>query len=203
MPVETLTDMLEDKYMNETAQDFIWAFQQVYEEFVQDIDDFTKIVDPDRCPPQFLDAMFYELGFKLWNDLELSTTRKRKLVKSLLNLYSSKGTKTGMENAIYFFLGITVSVYYPFDEDTWTLGYSDLGVETELAPGDVSNDFYYTLNVDLYESIDSEVENLLNKIMRFMAPARFDWNINQPGQTERTYWTLGVSELGLNTVLQE
>lgn len=198
---ETIFDFLPGKYINDFSEDLLLTFQDALDEIKKDVENFTTIVDPDRCPPQFLDLMLQEMGFRVWEGISLTIAKKRKLVKSLIKLYSTKGTKPGIENAVYFFLGIDVNVYYPYRANTWTLGFSELNVQTEVAPTDNSHDYYYTLNVALFETIDTETENLLNKVLEFMVPARFKLNIKQPGESELTYWSLGVSELGLNTVM--
>lgn len=202
---ETLYDIIPDKHMNDDLKDFLWGFEEVFEELLEDVENFVDIIDPDRCEEKYLDAMFYEMGFRLWEEINLSVTQKRKLVKSLISLYSQKGTESGVKNAIWFLLGINVQFRWPWRDDCWTLGVSELGNNSELAPETKPHKYHYTVEVHLDQEVSDETEKLLIKIIEFMIEKHLRYKIVQPGEEDALdSWVLGVSRLGWNfeTVLK-
>lgn len=84
---------------------FISCLQEVLTLVLSDHDRWTDILDPDKAPENFVDAMLEDLGnaFDFIPDLDLR--QKRRLVKLLLPIYQLKGTVPGMVQAIRLLLG--------------------------------------------------------------------------------------------------
>lgn len=113
-------------------QKFIACFQEVTDLLLYDIDRWTEILDPDTAPEAFVDAMLADLGNPFPFVLDL--TAKRKLAKTLIDIYKLKGTKPGILAAIRFFLGIDADLTTYTGTDM-QLGVSRLGVDWVLGPG--------------------------------------------------------------------
>lgn len=114
----------------DTTQDlrrFINCLQEIVDLLLIDVDEFTDLYDPDLCSDSVIDAMLQDIGNPFdWAELDLTTTQLRKLLRLLVPIYQSKGTKQGIENAVLFLLGEDVTVV-PYLSEGWTLGVDMLG----------------------------------------------------------------------------
>lgn len=106
-----------------------------------EIDGITDLVDPDRCPIQFLDAMARSLGHPMEDNL--TEAGRREAIKSIINLYKSRGRRISWQ-VFYRMLGFTVNTIplwkkdiYEEDEQYSTIRYvtSDVLGEILGTPG--------------------------------------------------------------------
>lgn len=165
------------------------------------IDRWTNILDPDLAPEPFVDAMLCGLGNPFRFDLSL--TDKRRLLSVLVAIYQSKGTKFGIEDAIFFFLGIDVVVtpVTPF-EGGWILGEGLLGEDTLLFPSDSA--ILYTFEIDSPVALTDDEISKIFAIADFMKVAHEHIRLVQPGDVViDNFWILGESLLGEDTELAQ
>lgn len=106
---------------------FINCLQEIVNLLLIEVDEFTNLYDPDLCSDDVIDGMLYDMGNPFtWAELELTRTQLRKLLRLLVPIYKSKGTKPGIENAVLFLLGEDVTVV-PYMKEGWVLGVDELG----------------------------------------------------------------------------
>lgn len=208
MPIETIKEILDNKHISRDLDDLLYAFQEVFDEMMEDINNFVDIIDPDLCDEKFLDSMFYEMGFRLFEDIQLGTTQKRKLVKSLITLYSQKGTESGLKNALWSLMNINTTLRSKWRDDCFTLGVSELQNNTELAPEKKPHKYHYTTEIHLDQEVSDQERDLIEKIVEFVIEKHLRYKIYEPGEDEEdtlSNWMLGQSQLGWNfeTVLHE
>lgn len=106
---------------------FTNCIQEVLTWVLYDLDRFTDQFDPDLASSVHLDLMLYDMGNPFdADDFGLTVNQKRKLLRMLLPIYTSKGTALGIEQAILLLLGEAVQVV-PYLADGWILGVDTLG----------------------------------------------------------------------------
>jgi phage tail-like protein len=91
----------------DTSQDlekFVLVIQDQLDTTLASIDNWTDILDPDRAPTAFLDAMLADLG-NPFRFADIFENDKRLLAQMLVPLYKLKGTAPGIQDAIRFFMG--------------------------------------------------------------------------------------------------
>jgi len=179
---------------------FILCLQEVTDQLLADVDGYTKIHDPDRAPAAFLDAMLADMGNPF--DLDLDLNRKRKLARILLDIYRQKGTEVGIVNAIRFFFGLEVTIT-SYNVTTMSLGESELGVDWILGPPitNLWNLFAFTIETEV--TLTDEQRTEIRQLVEYMKPAHTHFvrfvEPGDPGYVD--HWSLGDSELDLNTLL--
>lgn len=200
-----LLDMLpamnrEEDYSRDLEK-FIKCFQEVTNVLLCDIDDWTRILDPDTAPEEFVDAMLYDLGNPF--DFDLSLNDKRRLIRVLVPIYQQKGTEAGIINACRFFVGVELELHYPAFEGMWLLGVSELGVNTLVSTADAHTRLSFQLESPV---VLTDAQRLkIIKIALYMKDARTHLiqPIIEPEEVppEPDHWALGLSNLGVNTHL--
>ena len=179
---------------------FTAALQDIVDILLAQIDAWTDIIDPDTANEEQIDAMLFGLGNPFGLDLTLPD--KRLLLSVLVSIYQSKGTKTGIEDAIFFFLGVEVEVVPLNDpESAWVLDVSELGEDTEL----FTSDLYTLYSFDIISMVDLTSEQLakLIEVVQYMKVAHEHLaKIHQPSDPPPFEpWLLGEAELGVDTEL--
>jgi hypothetical protein len=107
-----------------------------------------------------------------------------------------------MVNAIRILLGIEVTIEVPARDGVWSLGDSELGVDTVLGSDD-SADLYSFWVVSPVE-LTAEQRVRIRKIVAYMrrAPTHLvDIIEPPPAPVIPDDWELGLSELGVGTLL--
>jgi phage tail-like protein len=182
-----------------TLKKFSDCLQDVVDLLLCQIDHFSDIWDPDVAPENFLDAILDNLGNPF--PFGLSVTDKRRLAQVLVQIYKEKGTAKGIINAVRFFVGVTVDVD-AFDDDTWTLGEDELGVGTILGPG--TTFLLYAFDVISPVVLTTEQESRIDTIVNYMKPAHTHYMrllTPPPPEGDADDWELGLSELGVGSIL--
>lgn len=165
------------------------------------IDEWTDILDPDLAPEPFIDAMLIGLGNPFRFDLSLAD--KRRLLSVLVAIYQAKGTKFGIEDAIFFFQGIEVEVRPVLAfEDGWILGEGELGEDTELFPS--SSALRYTFEIVSPVTLTDEQRETMLKVADYMKVGHEHIRLIEPTTiTPNNFWLLGEGLLGEDTELDE
>lgn len=175
------------------------AMQDVVDLLLWQQDQFGTIWDVDKCAEEWLDAMLAELGNPF--NLDLSLSRKRKLVDVLVEIYRQKGTAVGIINVARFFLGLTVTITQP-NLDSWLLGEDTLGETTFLGPSNEALLYSFSVHVDHILSDEDAVA--LYQLVDYTKPAHTHFAIVQPEVPAIiSHWSLGESGLGEETILHE
>ncbi len=172
--------------------------QEVTEQMLFSIDEWTIILDPDKAPEPFVDAMLRDMGNPF--SFPLVLIDKRRLLRVLVAIYRQKGTAKGIKNAVRFFLGFELEIT-DYAEDTLILGESELGYNWILG---VSNErAAYTFMIELDFNPTNEQRLRLLSIVDYMKPAHTHLGgiiePEEPGLYD--HWELGISELGETTLL--
>jgi len=204
-----LWDMLSDTdrrrdeaFPDRPLRKFVLCLQDVVDLLLHSVDRWTEIIDIDRAPEPFLNAILRDLG-NPFTFLSLSVLEKRKLARVLLSIYKQKGTQPGIINAIRFFLGIEVELDILNDRDYWRIGVDYLGVSTKIGPSSGSP-LWYSFYIVSPLLLTEDQRDKMVKIATYMKPAHEHiLGVREPGDvvTPTTYWYLGVSSLGESTVL--
>ena len=181
-------------------QRFISAYQDVVDILLWDIDAEQFYHDIDKAPEWAVDAMLAELGNPF--RLQLTLDRKRKLLAVLVEIYREKGTDEGIVDVARFFLGINITSVTEINIDTWVLGESELGVDTDLGPSGEAELYTFWLNVD--RVLTDQERRDLEALVDYMKPAHTHYHIIEPTDPEFVdHVELGLSELGFNFDLHE
>jgi phage tail-like protein len=200
----SLIDLLPDMNANEDdsldLHKFMACLQEVTDLLLCDIDHWTDILDPDFAPERFVDAMLADMGNPFAFDLALID--KRRLIRVLVPIYQSKGTDPGIINAVRFFLGLTITISVPAFDATWTLGVDYLGDGTWLGTSSLHDrlSFYVVSPITLTPDQRTKITALVN----YMKDARTHFlGIQEPTPPPPVpnHWELGLSQLGVNTLL--
>jgi phage tail-like protein len=177
---------------------FIACLQEVADLLLVEVDRFPDIFDIERAPAPFLDLILTDLGNPFLFDL--SNLGKRRLAAVLVEIYRQKGTAPGIRNAIRFFLGLEITIL-PFAADTMVLGISELGVDWILGPSDRFARYAFSIQVSV--PLADTQRHRIRSIVTLSKPAHTHFvDLIEPSiPVTFDHWELGVSELGLSTIL--
>ncbi len=174
------------------------CLQEVLDLILSDMDGFPAVFSIERAPEAFVDLILADLG----NPFRFALTlhEKRRLASVLTVMYAQKATDRGIENAIRFFLGTEATVR-PFQFEGLVLGESELGVDWVLGPSDSFSLYAFDIEVDRVLTPDER--DKIHAVVDFMKRvATHFMSIIEPGQTgPPALWSIGESELGVDTVL--
>jgi len=178
---------------------FIACLQEVTDLLLADVDRWPDIFDLERAPEGFLDLILQDLGNPF--PFELDTLGKRRLASVLVEMYQQKGTATGIENAVRFFLGVEIAAITTFASDGLVLGESELGVDWILGPSD--RFALYAFNVEVGRILAATERRQLRAIVEYLKPAHTHFvDLLEPTPISPVdHWELGLSELGQTTDL--
>jgi phage tail-like protein len=179
---------------------FVGSLQEIVDWLLCDIDRFDRLFDPDTAPEEFVDAMLVDLGNPFPFALDLRA--KRRLVSLLVSIYKAKGTADGIVNTIRLFLGLEVDITYPGWSSGWDLGVSELGVSSYLGTSDSATRYSYRIVAPTI--LTAEQRSIVRQIAEYMQPAHEHLiEIVEPAPPAAIpdHWELGLSELGITTIL--
>ena len=133
-----------------------------------DIAELVRQTNFERADEDFLDLLLLLLG---WNvKIALTELQKRKLVKTVVGIYLTKGTAQGIIDASDYLLGETITIDEAID-DAWRLGISILGVDTILG----STTYLFHFFVHCAAAIAAQKEADLTILVDFMRPGFTTW----------------------------
>jgi phage tail-like protein len=179
---------------------FLACLQEIVDLLLCDVDRWTEILDPDVAAERYLDQMLIELGNPFAFDL--TADEKRRLIHVLVSMYQLKGTARGVIDVIRFFVGLDVTILaYLGAGDTWTMGESELGVDTTLGPSDSRSRFSFRVVSAI--ALTDEQRDRIREIANYMKPGHTHLvAIDEPAPpVSIDHWELGLSELGTETLL--
>lgn len=154
--------------------------------------------DHVTAPEQEIDRMLADAGNPF--DFDLDVDEKRYLLELLPRLYGLKGTETGIRALADFFTNITITDVRPFTEACWIMGVSYLGTGTYLGPSIQRN--LYSFDVIVNTELTDAQRNKLARLIDYEKVAHEHAYIVEPTDPEFIdHWSLGLSYLGLNTLL--
>jgi phage tail-like protein len=179
---------------------FVGCIQEVTDTILCQIDKFVEYIDPDRAPDDVLDLMLYDLSNPF--AFELGTTDKRKLVKTLVEIFRGKGTAPGIIDAARFFTNIEITIdVLNDDDDGWVLGWSELGINSLLGTG--TQALLYTFDIISPVTLTETERTRICDIAEYMKPAHTHKRaLVEPidiGPVDPM--ELGLSELGFDWLL--
>ena len=177
---------------------FIACFQELLTLVLAELDGFTDIFDPERCPERYLDLILWDRGSPF--SFPMSAPEKRRLAAVLGDVYEWKGTDPGIENTVRFFIGTNAKVI-PYIDEALVLGESEIGVDWVLGAGRAF--LLYAFDLEVGRVLTDDERAKIRAIVQFMkpAPTRFMRLIEPTVIVPLDDWVLGVSELGHNTAL--
>jgi phage tail-like protein len=178
---------------------FVACLQEVTDLALADVDRFAELLDLERAPEPFVDAMLSDLGNPFHFDL--GELEKRRLASVLVAMYREKGTEPGIKNAVRFLLGVEVTRILAFAGTALTLGESELGVDWELGPS--GNFARYAFHVEVASTLTPLVRQQVRALVTYLKPAHTHLvELLEPAAPPAVdHWELGQSALGEATDL--
>lgn len=184
-------------------QKFILVAQDVVDLLLCMVDKWPTVLDVDIAPEAFVDAILLDLG-NPFDFISLSLIDKRRLARILVDIYKTKGTAPGIIDTVRFLTGIEITLDILNDNDFWTLGVSELGYGTILAPGP-GDPLWYSFWIDSPVTLTDEQRDQILKIATYMKPAHEHiLGIRDPSTTVPalpSFWVLGYDDLGITTLV--
>lgn len=121
---------IEVAYLLGHLDGFLQLFDLIFLGVKRYVDTFTDLLDPDRCPEQFLNHFLNFVGWNLsaidYDDPDvISVTTKRKLIGLAITVYKQKGTREGIVGLIRLMTGLESQVFGLWPEESWELGISE------------------------------------------------------------------------------
>lgn len=179
---------------------FIACLQEVADLLLYDVDAFARIFDSDLAPERYVDAILQGLGNPFRFDL--SAIDKRRLARLLVPIYQLKGTDRGIVDAVRLFVGVEVEIVLSPVGPAWDLGVSLCGVDTYLGGSSLRDllSFWVRCGIALTSAQRERVRAIVLYMKR--AEAHFRGFLEPTPEVPATpFWDLGVSLLGVDTVL--
>lgn len=198
---EFVPDMNFAEDETEDLAKFIACLQEITDQLLVDVDRWTEILDLDLADEGFVDAMLVSIG-NPFTDFDLTLADKRRLGHVLVPIYRQKGTAAGIMNAIRFFVGVEVTLRYPAFVGTWSIGESELGIDTELGTSDAATRYSYWIVSPVI--LTDEQRARMRRLATYMHPAHehlLGIEEPTPPPPEPDHWEIGLSELGTETFL--
>lgn len=181
---------------------FLSCLQDVTNLLLCQVDGWTDILNPERAPEAFVDAMLDDLGNPFDFAADLTLQEKRRLLSVLVAAYQQKGTAAGIINLVRLFLGIDVTVvaYSGDSGNTWQMGVTELGVA--LLGGSGAAD-PYNFEIDSPVGLTTTERDTITTIAEYMKPAHTHLvQIVEPATTTVIdHVELGLSLLGTEWIL--
>lgn len=171
----------------------IAVFQEVVDLLLCDVDRWTDILDVDVAAERYLDQMLITLGNPF--AFELDEGSKRRLIRTLVDMYRLKGTKAGIISVVRFFMGLEIDIV-SFTDEGWILGESELGVDTILGPGTLRERFSFDVISPVF--LTDEQRAQIRSIVEYMKPAHTHHvrTVEPEAIGVIDHLELGLSELG-------
>lgn len=164
--------MLAEKNRNEDLsgdlERFSLVVQDVIDLLLRGVDRWTDIIDVDKAPEDFVDAILCDLGNPF--DFDLTLNQKRKLGRLLIAIYKQKGTDPGIINAVRLLLGVEVTIEA---NSSWGLVLDEDELEGDdvfLGTDDLASKLTFSVVADT--ALSDLVRSRIEEIGDYMKPAR-------------------------------
>jgi phage tail-like protein len=157
----------------------ISIMQEITNVLLYEIDRTETIIDFERAPEPFVDAMLDDLGNPF--TVPLTLAEKRFLISVLVDVYQLKGTTVGLVSTARLLLGLEVEVTDNM-ADGWRLGVDELGETSVLGPEYLYELFTFDVTVDRAVT-DIELARLLEIIGYMKPPHTHLGRVFGPGDT--------------------
>jgi phage tail-like protein len=199
-----LWDMLSGRDRREDVSGDLYRLIDCYQDIVDlilwDTDRIPRMWNIGRAEEIHLDAKLQDLGNP--HKFPMSVLQKRKLLDILVPSYGQHGTEDAIINLTRFFVGVDVTVLaYNSHEYRWVLGEDELGYSTQLGPRAGTADLY-TFAVQALLELTEQQRLWITRIAETAKCAHEHVIILDPTDAiEIDHWDLGLSELGLETIL--
>lgn len=177
---------------------FIQVLQDVADLLWYDTDLLRDFYDIDLAPMDSVELLLQQFGNPFPFTPSLTDLEKRKLLRNLVAIYQEKGTVNGIVDAIFFFMGIPVTINRPM-EKAWRIGYDKLGYTTYLGPSSSYDRFTFFVICPVY--LSTEQRKQMNDIIKLMKAAHEHHVIVEPAPPAPAVWKLGYHKLGIATRL--
>lgn len=172
---------------------FLSLFGDVLQEFENKVDGIHNYLNPERTRTELLPWL------ASWTALELDETwsesKRRELIKNIVDLYKWRGTIKGIKLFVEIYTGIRPEIIEPFKE-YWRIGVqSTIGKDTKIyKTGEDPHSF--SLVVNSFEELSLEQKRKIKAVVELQKPAHtkviyYAWFVG--------FWQIGVrSTVGLN-----
>lgn len=168
--------------------------------------------DVDVAESDVVDAMLRDLGNPFDVAFGQPINRRRLLVRSLVQVYLTKGSAPGMTDVIRALTAIEAQVVFPATINAWVLGVDVLGDGTPPVDEDFTDEavlgpspgfMRYSFQVEVPRVLTSDEKEIVTEIVKLMKPAHTHFvGFLEPGAGAAIdHWELGLSELGEDTDL--
>lgn len=199
--IELLPPANEEEDATGDLRRFVAVIQEITDFMLQRIDRWVDIVDIDLAPELFVDAILQDLGNPF--SFTLTLTEKRKLGHLLVPIYRSKGLARGIKSAVRLFMGLEVTLRYPYFRGL------RLGTARLHGAGPVEGTFIlagsaydaYSYEVVVPRSLSETERDRVRAIATYMQVAHEHLvRIVEPAAppAEPNHLVLGLSRLGVN-----
>lgn len=180
------------------TQRFFEVLQEVADLLWYDADLLRDFYDIDLAPMDSVELLLQQFGNPFPFTPSLSDLAKRKLLRNLVAIYQEKGTVDGIVDAIFFFMGIPVTITRPM-ETAWRIGYDKLGLTTYLGPSSSYDRFTFFVVCPVYLTTDQRKQ--MNDLIKLMKAAHEHHVIVEPAPPAPAVWKVGYHKLGVETRL--
>jgi len=200
--MQPLYNRQEDQSYGSTLLKFMRVLQEVEDQLLADMDEYTGIFNLDNAPDWFIEAFLSSHGSP-FDFMPIDVTKKRQLSAILVDLLRIRATNPGIEAALKFFFGFTtVSI-----TSAWGLGWllgdsirSILGTSTVLNSSDRRDKF--TIIVEVDRDLTEDELWQVKRVIEVMKPDHIHYDLRQPeAPFVPNHWQLGYSVLGTNTIV--
>jgi phage tail-like protein len=181
----------------EDLRRFIACLQEVTNLLMASIDRWPEIIDFERAPEPFVDAILADLGNPFAFQLELAG--KRRLAGALAQMYRLKGTEIGIQRVLRFFLGIECRVV-AYNGETLVLGVSRLNLDWVLGPS--ARWGLYAFDLEVNRVLTDEEREHVRTVVELMKPAHthFVAIVEPVAPVPDGRWVLGEDDLGARVI---
>ena len=150
---------------------FLLIFESIMTPIEHTIDNITSYFDPSMAPKHFLPWLASWLDLSL--DQNWPEDKRRKLVKSAVELYRWRGTRWGLAEYIRIYTGIEPEIH-EFTPGMMLDGDTRMGSEAQLGSGVDWYHFTVILHVDKAQKID---HSKVHAIIEAQKPAHSTYSL--------------------------
>lgn len=177
---------------------FCACLQEVAVVLLASIDQWTDIFDIDRAPEWALDEMLKSMGNPF--SFVLTENEKRRLLYTLWDIYSLKGTGIGIVSAVRFFFGVELELLQ-HSGTGFPLGVAVLGTDWELGVSTTYSRYSFFAHVG--QTLTDTEREQITRVILYMKARRehFIGFVEPTTPLVPDHLSLGLSQLGTTWIL--